>query len=197
MSHHRPGGKTAELPRRTALSNRHHHISLRLIRLGERRSLDRAWIEHGRLHRATAKIGRERLMPMDVARQHSGEFGRHVGVANHVLRGRELEVHRPNGRTFGRLVHAQHTGRCGVRLPFSVGDELRELRSHVAPLTRESRQREGRTASLDDERARPVEDVDVRMRGKTRVRKKRALVISRDDEHGHPHSATRRSGSSA
>lgn len=124
-------------------------------------------------------------MPVDVAREHRSEFRRHVGVANDVLSGRELEIPRPNRRTFGCLMHAQHARRRCVRLPVGVGDELRKFRSHVAALARESRQSEGHTPGHDDERARPVEDVDVRMRGKARVRQKGALVISRYDEYGH------------
>jgi hypothetical protein len=106
-------------------------------------------------------------MPVNVAGQYGGEFARYVGMANHILSRRELEVHRPDRCALGGLMHAQHTHRRGVRLPLGLGDKLRKFRAHVAALARKSRQCQRRTARLDHERARTVEDVDVRMRGET------------------------------
>ena len=124
-------------------------------------------------------------MAVDVTGQHGREFGRHVGVADHVLRGRESEVGRADRRALGGLVYAQHAHGRGVRRPLGVGDQLRELRADVATLARESGQGECRAAGFHDERPRSVEDVDVRMRGESGMRQKRALVIPRNDEHRH------------
>ena len=183
---HGPRGQVMEFPTHATLGTEPKcHESLRLSNLGEGRPFDRPRIEDRCPQRTPIEIGRQDLMPMDMPGENGGEVGRDVAPANHIRRSRERKVARSYGRAFDAVVNAEKSMFGFVIAPVGLADECRELRPHILALVWEARERDSDASDVHAERARDIEDVDVRVRQESRVWKPRPLMVARNDEHGN------------
>jgi hypothetical protein len=159
------------------------HEAFVFVGFGDRRSFDRTSVENRRGDRLAAKISREHLVTMNMARQHRRESNRDVAATDDVGRGREREIVRPDGRAFDALVNAKQL--CvSVELPPPRGfDEIDELRAKVVTLRGKPGYAQTNAANVEPKCARAIEQVNSRVSCKPDLRDASTLVISRDDEN--------------
>ena len=131
---------------------------------------------------AAGEVGRQHLVAMDVAREHRRELRQDVGCAHHVVGRSERVVRWPDGSAFDAVMQAQQAMRCRGVATAGLCEKLRKAAAHVAAFVRKPGKRDRLIAHLHAERARAIEDVDLRVHGETCVRQARAFVIAGDDE---------------
>jgi hypothetical protein len=125
-------------------------------------------------------------VPVDVSREDRGEAGRDRAAGDHVARGAERETDRPDGRPLDGLVHGEQADVCRGRLPAAPLEKIGEHLANRVAVVREAGDRHGDSARGERHGARAVDDVDPGMRGEEREGNRGALVVSRDDDDGHP-----------
>src|SRR5262245_9360795 len=163
----------------------HDHETFRLAHLGEGGALDRAWIEHGSVERVPCEIADERLMAMNMPREHGREVARNVADANDVACRREDEVGRTDGGALETVVKAKQANARRLVTPARFLEAFREVRRNIAPLVWEARECDGAASRRRDERACTIEHVYATMRREASVWQARPLVVPRHDKHRH------------
>jgi len=175
----------AKLPAGDPVDERHHHESLGLVDLGERRSLDRTGIEHRRGDRASIEISGENLVPVDVSGEDGAESAGDVTQTNHIVGGRECVIRRPDGRALDAVMHAKNQRTVAMLAPTGLAQQLRKAGAHVVTRIGKAGERNALPTHVEDERLGTVEHVNVGMRHEPRVRDSRSLMVARDDQHRH------------
>jgi hypothetical protein len=136
LPHHRPRRQRPKLPAHITfvLPKPYDHESLRLVHLGERRSLDGARVQNRHVERAAREIRRQHLMPVDVPREDGGEIDRNLARANHVRGVGKREIAGTDRRPLDTVVNAQETLRLAFSTPLRFVEQCAEARPHIVPL---------------------------------------------------------------
>lgn len=164
----------------------HRHESLRFVSLRGARPFGGTGIEHGRSQRVAPQVRRQDLVSVDVAGEHRGKTRRNRTAGNDIGSRAEDISGRTDRGPLDRLVETEQPQIGGRRPPPCTFEKAGKALADLVPLVRETRDRHCKSAHVQQEGPRGVEDVDPRVSGKEWIRDGRALVVPGNDDDGHP-----------
>ncbi len=166
--------------------DRHRHVPLRFVPFRAARPFGGSGIEHRRGQRVASQVRPQDLVTVNVPAEYRRETRRNRTAGNDIGSMAEHISGGTDCRPLHRLVEREQPQIGGRRPPSRPFEETTKALADLVPLVRETGDRHGRSASIQQERTRPVEDVDSRVSGQERIRDRRALVVAGNDDDRHP-----------